>query len=709
MAQLTKLTPAQRQIITDKTRFRVINCGRRFGKTTLSVLEIIGKASQTDGKMVAYIAPTYQQARDIAWEMLKKIVEPIIITVNESRLEIKIRARNGQPSTIILRGWEAVETLRGQKFDLLVIDEIASMKNFWMSWEEVLRPTLTDNKGEAIFISTPKGFNHFYALYNMQLKDKDYKSFHFTSYDNPFLPKEELDKARLEMSEDRFAQEYLADFRKTQGLVYKEFDREKHLYSNKNREDKNYKIFNTMETLVGVDFGYTNPCALLKIERDSDSNYYVSREWYKTQRTTPEIIEMAKSFGGNKYYPDPAEPDRIEEMRRAKLNIREVSKDVEAGINAVRELFKTNRLFIHESCIALIEEIEAYSYPDKKPDRNENEAPIKENDHACFIATCQVETKKGFKDISNIIVGECIWDGFSWTEVEESGCTGNKKTIKINLSDGTSIEGTEDHPIFVIGKGLTKLGEMKYNDHIWKNQKERLWYLMDTSIIDIQMHQGIARDLNTLQAQQQKKSYIGRFINSILEILKKVGKFIIRMVIRLIIVLKISNIFQKQIIQENTKQQNHLKRIFVNFVTKNLNPSVQGKTGDFPYFATKIVEQISIIEQRKILYQRNVLVVEEKEIPQKITPPNIVMVSVVSVQVGNEEKPVFNLKTKSGMYCVNGVVVSNCDALRYVIYMQVGSHQQTKATTRYSQSAMPMQNTTSGPRLPKAITRYQQL
>jgi len=173
----------------------------------------------------------------------------------------------------------------------------------------------------------------------------------------------------------------LADFRKTQGLVYKEFDRERHIYSS-TKGDVNYKIFNTIDIIVPIDWGYTNPCAILRIEKDTDANYYVTREWYKTEKTTPEIIEMAKSFGGNKYYPDPAEPDRIEELKRAKLNVREVSKDIEAGLNAVRELFKNNRLFIHSSCVNLISEIETYSYPEKKADKNEPENPIKENDHA---------------------------------------------------------------------------------------------------------------------------------------------------------------------------------------------------------------------------------------------------------------------------------------------------------------------------------------
>lgn len=378
------LTPAQSLIASDLHRFRVVNCGRRFGKTTLAVLEMIAKAVYVKGQNICYIAPTYQQARDIAWQELKRRVQPVINKVNESRLEITINTKDGGTSIISLRGWESIETLRGQKFDFIVIDEIASMRNWQTNWQEVIRPTLTDVKGEALFISTPKGFNHFFELYSLdptqpkafpdQKQDSDYKSFHFTSFDNPHLPMEELEKARNEITEDRFAQEYMADFRKMEGLVYKEFDRNKHIYTD--------TIFHTVNVSVGVDFGYTNPTAILKVEQDSDSKYYVSREFYRTNLTTAEIVEMARSFHANYYYPDPAEPDRIEEMKKAGLNVRDVSKEIEAGIESVRELFKAGRLFIHSSCINLIGELETYSYPEKKPDKNEPELPIKENDHA---------------------------------------------------------------------------------------------------------------------------------------------------------------------------------------------------------------------------------------------------------------------------------------------------------------------------------------
>jgi PBSX family phage terminase large subunit len=335
---------------------------------------MVAKAIYGDNRQIVYIAPTYQQARDIAWQELKAICTPVVNKINESRLEIVLNTTTGGTSTIMLRGWESIETLRGQKFNFIVVDEIASMRNWLTNWQEVIRPTLTDYRGEALFISTPKGFNHFYDLYNLQDKDPDYKSFHFTTYDNPYIPFDEIEKAKQELTEDRFAQEYLADFRKTEGLVYKEFDRSRHVYTN--------EIYNPVDRLAGIDWGYTNPAASHLIEKDTDRHYWISNEYYKTGKTTDEIIEHVKSLRPNKVYPDPAEPDRNEQARRAGLNIREVSKDVEAGINCVRELFKQDRLHIHSSCVHLINELETYSYPEKKPDKNEPELPIKENDHA---------------------------------------------------------------------------------------------------------------------------------------------------------------------------------------------------------------------------------------------------------------------------------------------------------------------------------------
>lgn len=375
------LHTAQSEIARSKARFRVVNCGRRFGKTALATMEMAGKAYTKKDRKICYIAPTYQQARDIAWVELVKVLEPITIKKNETNLEIIVMTQDGGKSRLTLRGWESVDTLRGQAFDFIVIDEVASMRNFVEQWNTVLRPTLTDRGGDVLFISTPKGFNHFYDLYNMQndpIKGKDYKSFHFTSYDNPHIKKEEVDKARDEVGEDQFAQEYLADFRKQEGLVYKEFDRKVHVYTG----DIPRGIAAYM---AGIDFGYTNPCAVLHIKKDSDDHYWVEKEYYQTGQTDAKVADYVKSQNFNYVFPDPENPAAIQELEDRGINTREVIKgkgSITNGISRVRELFKQNRLHIHANCSNLIEELESYHYREPNADRNENENPVKDGDHA---------------------------------------------------------------------------------------------------------------------------------------------------------------------------------------------------------------------------------------------------------------------------------------------------------------------------------------
>jgi PBSX family phage terminase large subunit len=380
------LHPAQSKIVKDSHRFRVVCAGRRGGKTELAVTEMVGKAYAKGGRHIAYIAPTLQQARDIAWVKLVKLAHPVTIKKLESPSHtLTIQTADGGKSTISLRGWESVETLRGLAFDFLVIDEIASMRNWEANWNEILRPTLTDTQGECLFISTPKGFNHFYDLYNKHLdpeSGKDYASFHFTSYDNPYLKKDELEKAKAELTEDQFAQEYLADFRKQEGLVYKEFNRAIHVID--------YFPTKVDEYFAGVDFGFTNPCAVIHIKRDNDQNYYVVGEWYKTGRTEEQIAEYVKSCYFNRVYPDPENPSAIKVLNDKGINIIEVekSKDVTgkssivSGINLIRNLLKANKLFIHKSCMNLISEFEDYAYPETRDNLNQHELPVKDHDHA---------------------------------------------------------------------------------------------------------------------------------------------------------------------------------------------------------------------------------------------------------------------------------------------------------------------------------------
>lgn len=370
------LTPAQNSIAIDPRRFRIVVCGRKFGKTTLDSEEIKAASVAKDEQRVLYMAPTLGDARRLMWDRLRREFGRAVEKENDTRLELKVRTQYGGTSDIFLGSWELVNNYRGDEFDFILPDEVQDYRNFWVGWHEAIRPTLTPRQGRALFTGTAKGFNHLYDLHNIELTDPDYKSFHFTTYDNPYIPVEEIEKAKKELTDDRFAQEYLAEFRKSEGLVFKEFNREQHLFTE--------PLYGFQESLAGVDFGYTNPTAIPHV-KVKDGDYYVTEELYRTGMTDEEVADYVSMKKFNKVYPDPEAPAAIEVMKRKGINIRDVKKGKDSianGINTIRELFKSNRLFIHSSCVNLIEELETYSYADKSPYRNAQENPIDEFNHA---------------------------------------------------------------------------------------------------------------------------------------------------------------------------------------------------------------------------------------------------------------------------------------------------------------------------------------
>lgn len=379
---MLKLHPAQAIIAADTHRFRVINAGRRFGKSTLVAWEMFAIAVANENARVPYYAPTRDDARDIMWKALKDICAPLTIgEANESRLEINIRNRHGGTSLIVLYGWEAVQERGkgvGVRNNHIFFDEVSKFKNFDFGWQEILRPTLIDLKGGATFISTPNGFNHFYDLSLKEGEDPEYKYFHFTSMDNPFLPPEELIKMKNEMTPDRYAQEVLGEFKKMEGLVYKEFSREQHVVQ------ELPDGFEPLYKLGGVDWGHTHPCAVISIVKDYNGVYWITDEYYKTGRTESEIVDKVVSLDFHKVYPDPESASGKEALKRAGVNIREVNKgggSVVSGISKMQELLRQNRLKVLSRCTNVIREFESYSYADEKG-KTPDEKPLKENDDA---------------------------------------------------------------------------------------------------------------------------------------------------------------------------------------------------------------------------------------------------------------------------------------------------------------------------------------
>jgi len=321
-----KLTRWQTKVWNDNHRFRVVCSGRRSGKSTLAQLTLITWANENAG-LYWIVAPTYVQAKQIHWEGIQHFI-PRGLVAKKNEAELSIEFTNG--AKIQLKSAENPDSLRGVKLRGLVIDEIASIRNWDWLWSEVLRATLTDYEAPAIFISTPKGYNHFFKLFELgQGTDEQYKSWRFTSYDNPYLPEGEIDNAKKELTEDTFAQEYLADFRKATGLAFKQWDRSVHLITA-------FDIPNEWRRGRGFDYGSNDPTASLRVAIDNDDNWFVERSYKNRSMTIKDhaqaVLSQDYGFEFIPIYGDPSGEQWELEFRQHGVNIQSANKEIGQGM-----------------------------------------------------------------------------------------------------------------------------------------------------------------------------------------------------------------------------------------------------------------------------------------------------------------------------------------------------------------------------------------
>jgi phage terminase large subunit-like protein len=216
----------QLQVFNAPVRFKVVAAGRRFGKSYLSAVTLLVEGMKEENeygynlknKECWYIAPTFQQAKDIMWSLLKDLGRDVIDRTIENTGTIHLI--NGRK--IQLKGSDRPDTLRGSGLSYVVLDEYAFMKPD--VWEEIVFPTLSDVKGSALFIGTPDGKNHFFDIYQEaeQEEHDDWAAWHFNTTDNPVLDSELIEKARSKMSSHAFRQEFEASFSASGAGIFKE-------------------------------------------------------------------------------------------------------------------------------------------------------------------------------------------------------------------------------------------------------------------------------------------------------------------------------------------------------------------------------------------------------------------------------------------------------------------------------------------------------
>jgi hypothetical protein len=195
----------QDYILNNARRFNVVKCGRRFGKTT--IIKRLSKPALKDGWYVGIWMPTYKDLAEV-WKDLNATFFPAIKKKNEQLKQIELKSGG----VIDFWSMEDPNSGRGRKYHRVIMDEFAKAKKNKEAWQETIRPTLTDFKGDAWFLSTPKGKNnYFFQLELLMAGQPDWAFFKFTTYDNPKIDPLEIDSAKNQLDDLTFRQEYLAE------------------------------------------------------------------------------------------------------------------------------------------------------------------------------------------------------------------------------------------------------------------------------------------------------------------------------------------------------------------------------------------------------------------------------------------------------------------------------------------------------------------
>jgi hypothetical protein len=235
MAEVIEIAykPREQQLaiheLMDSKRFGVVVAHRRMGKTVSAINHLIKDAllNQKEAPRYAYIAPTYGQAKRVAWDYLVKYAEPLGGTSNISELRVDFWGRRIQ-----LFGSDNPETLRGQYFDGVILDEIGDQNP--KIWTDVCRPSLVDRQGWCLFIGTPKGHNHFKELRDRAKTEEGWGLLEFKASETGVVDDTELKAAKNEMGEDKYRQEFECSFDAAVegsyfGQILNELEEKKHM------------------------------------------------------------------------------------------------------------------------------------------------------------------------------------------------------------------------------------------------------------------------------------------------------------------------------------------------------------------------------------------------------------------------------------------------------------------------------------------------
>ncbi len=384
---------AQYDAFNFTTQFAVACAGVQSGKTFLGAHWILKKMTEFPKANGIITAPTYKILQSATLKKLFEIAPQMMSWYKEQKGEIQLPTGG----TIFIRSMDDPLKAEGITASYIWGDELG--QSGIMAWT-VLRSRVSMTQGQILITTTPYNMGWLYTDFFVPWKDKHDLNLSFytwKSIDNPWYPQDYYDAEQKRLTPEEFARRYMGEFRKMSGLVWD--------LPSENVIEPINPIIKTDARIIGVDWGYKNPAAVVVIYL-KDQKWYIVDEWKKKERTTPEIIQVIQ----NKFrehlvtriYADPAEPDRIEECRRAGLPIFDTNKDVTGGLSYISQAIRENRFFVTKNCVDTLDEFSMYHWVEPDPDSHkpDKEEPEKEFDHLCDAIRYGIFSYKPMKNLN---------------------------------------------------------------------------------------------------------------------------------------------------------------------------------------------------------------------------------------------------------------------------------------------------------------------
>lgn len=341
MSHKLKLHTGQMAVYQSRARFKCVVAGRRWGKSQLSKTLMIRYARKPRQK-IWYVAPTYRMAKQIMWQEIQDAIPAKWIRkVNDTVMTIWLI--NG--TVIELKGADNPDSLRGVGIHFLVLDEYQDMSED--TWKKVLRPTLADTGGDALFIGTPKSYNLLYEVYMLgqdpkRVAARQWESWQFPTITSPFIPIDEIEQARQDMDKKSFEQEFLASFTTMSGRVYYPFDRNVHVGE--------YPFNPNLPIWIGQDFNI-DPMSAVVMQPQRDGTVHIIDEIVLFGSNTEESVdEIERRYYRHRanviIFPDPAGNSRQHARGETDLDIFR-----ERGFNRIKHRIKHPPIADRVNCV----------------------------------------------------------------------------------------------------------------------------------------------------------------------------------------------------------------------------------------------------------------------------------------------------------------------------------------------------------------------